>query len=168
MSDTCGATNRNDEPCGLPAGWGTGHVGDGRCKLHGGSSPRGEDSPSYKHGGYSKYLSEDNFTDDESERAGAIFGDLQDPETARDVGRAMAMDLYVRYDRTKDPRYSREFRQFCETFGFAPEEIQRLAVEHSGRVDHGHELTDRQLSHLDHLTDGPEDVPVEVVEDATR
>lgn len=32
----CGATNRNGEPCQRPAGWGTDHPGEGRCKLHGG------------------------------------------------------------------------------------------------------------------------------------
>lgn len=135
MTDTCGAQNRNDEPCGLSAGWGTDHNGEGRCKFHGGNNPKGEDHPNYKHGGYSKYLSADSFTDDERTRAEAIYDDLQDPNTAQDVGRSMAMDLYVRWDRTKDTRYAREFRQFCETFGFSPEEIQRMAVEHSGQVD---------------------------------
>jgi hypothetical protein len=60
MTDTCGATNRNDEPCGLPAGWGTDHVGEGRCRLHGGATPRGEDSPHFKHGLFSDYLSEED------------------------------------------------------------------------------------------------------------
>lgn len=38
MSDVCGATKRDGtgEPCAQPAGWGTDHVGEGRCKLHGG------------------------------------------------------------------------------------------------------------------------------------
>lgn len=38
----CGAKRRQGEPgdvCKLPAGWGTDHVGLGRCKLHGGSTP---------------------------------------------------------------------------------------------------------------------------------
>jgi len=34
--DTCGATNRNGEPCELSPGWGTDHTGEGRCKFHGG------------------------------------------------------------------------------------------------------------------------------------
>lgn len=33
---TCGATNRNGLPCEKPAGFGTSHVGEGRCKFHGG------------------------------------------------------------------------------------------------------------------------------------
>lgn len=59
MTDTCGRTNRDDEPCGLPAGWGTDHVGEGACKLHGGASPRGEDSPHFEHGLFSDYLGEE-------------------------------------------------------------------------------------------------------------
>ena len=36
--DICGAKNRNGEPCKLRAGWGTDHLGEGRCKFHGGRS----------------------------------------------------------------------------------------------------------------------------------
>ncbi len=35
----CGARTRAGSQCGRPAGWGTAHVGFGRCKLHGGMSP---------------------------------------------------------------------------------------------------------------------------------
>lgn len=35
----CGAKGRSGNPCSRPAGWGTQHVGAGRCKLHGGSTP---------------------------------------------------------------------------------------------------------------------------------
>jgi len=34
----CGAKSRQATPCGLAAGWGTDHVGVGRCRLHGGAS----------------------------------------------------------------------------------------------------------------------------------
>jgi len=43
----CGAPNRAKEPCKRPAGWGTAHLGEGRCKLHGGNAK-------IKHGRYSK------------------------------------------------------------------------------------------------------------------
>lgn len=36
MTDTCPATNRNGEPCGLSAGWGTDND-SGPCKFHGGA-----------------------------------------------------------------------------------------------------------------------------------
>jgi hypothetical protein len=41
QSAKCGATNRQGRPCGNVAGFGTDHVGFGRCKFHGGSSPDG-------------------------------------------------------------------------------------------------------------------------------
>ena len=53
----CNAKTKAGTLCKRPAGWGTSHVGEGRCKLHGGRSPRGAESPHYKHGRYSKYLS---------------------------------------------------------------------------------------------------------------
>lgn len=34
----CGAKTRAGTPCKQKAGWGTNHVGTGRCKLHGGKS----------------------------------------------------------------------------------------------------------------------------------
>ncbi|MEA3401317.1 MAG: HGGxSTG domain-containing protein [Armatimonadota bacterium] len=53
---TCGAKTRRGTPCKQPAGWGTDHPGEGRCKLHGGASPRGRDHPSFKHGRWSRYI----------------------------------------------------------------------------------------------------------------
>lgn len=47
MTQYCGATAKSTgKPCKRPAGWGTDHVGFGRCKLHGGATP-------IKHGRYS-------------------------------------------------------------------------------------------------------------------
>lgn len=42
----CGSKTRAGGACGQPAGWGTDHVGQGKCKLHGGKTP-------IKHGRYS-------------------------------------------------------------------------------------------------------------------
>jgi hypothetical protein len=53
---TCGAENRNGDPCELPAGWGTDHNGEGRCKFHGGRNGRGRDANGFKHGLFSDYL----------------------------------------------------------------------------------------------------------------
>lgn len=48
MAGTCGAkSKRTGQPCKLRAGFGTDHVGTGRCKYHGGASQA-------KHGLYSK------------------------------------------------------------------------------------------------------------------
>jgi hypothetical protein len=35
----CGGTNRDGSACKHQPGWGTDHVGFGRCKMHGGSTP---------------------------------------------------------------------------------------------------------------------------------
>jgi hypothetical protein len=42
MAEPCGGKTRAGNPCPLPAGWGTQHVGVGRCKMHGGASPNAE------------------------------------------------------------------------------------------------------------------------------
>ena len=52
----CGARTRKGTPCRRPAGWGTDHPGVGRCKYHGGATPRGADSPHYRHGLRCRYL----------------------------------------------------------------------------------------------------------------
>jgi hypothetical protein len=36
----CGAKNRQGQPCQHEAGWGTAHLGQGKCKLHGGNGGR--------------------------------------------------------------------------------------------------------------------------------
>lgn len=51
---TCGAKarSRGGAPCTRPAGWGTNHPGEGRCRNHGGATP-------VKHGRYSTVKRED-------------------------------------------------------------------------------------------------------------
>lgn len=46
----CNGRRDDGTLCQQRAGWGTDHPGEGRCKLHGGSSLRGVDHPNYKHG----------------------------------------------------------------------------------------------------------------------
>lgn len=62
MTERCGRKKRDGsgDPCSLPAGWGTDHVGDGACKLHGGGNPRGMDHPNTVHGLRSAYLTDDD------------------------------------------------------------------------------------------------------------
>lgn len=58
----CGANTRAGTPCKRPAGWGTNHVGEGRCKLHGGKSTgpppakMKKNSNARTHGLFAKYL----------------------------------------------------------------------------------------------------------------
>jgi hypothetical protein len=42
MTRYCGGKTRAGGLCRREAGWGTNHVGAGKCKLHGGSAPSGE------------------------------------------------------------------------------------------------------------------------------
>lgn len=48
MQTFCNAKTRQGTPCKHQAGWGTDHVGDGRCKMHGGNA-----GAPIKHGRYS-------------------------------------------------------------------------------------------------------------------
>lgn len=70
---TCGAKTRAGTPCKQPAGWGTNHAGEGRCKLHGGKSTGPKDrkkqsrsqkknNNAEKHGLFSKYLPEETMS----------------------------------------------------------------------------------------------------------
>jgi hypothetical protein len=57
MSKTeCGAKKRDGSPCKQPA------MENGRCRLHGGKTPRGIASPHFVTGKYSKYLPENLLT----------------------------------------------------------------------------------------------------------
>jgi hypothetical protein len=51
---TCGAHTDNG-PCRNVQGFKTPHLGEGRCYLHGGLTPRGVDSPHFKHGRRTRY-----------------------------------------------------------------------------------------------------------------
>jgi hypothetical protein len=131
-TDGCPGTNRKGEPCGHPEGYGTDHD-SGPCKYHGGASPRGSDHPSFKHGAFSEYL-ESDLTDDEKEALAALSEDLGDPDEARQRIREQAAEAYLKYKRSGDERFLREYRQLLSTFNIveAPEQVE---VEHSGEID---------------------------------
>lgn len=57
--NVCGAKTKSGGICKKKSGWGTDHVGTGKCRLHGGNSKAGVESPQYKHGRYSKYTNQD-------------------------------------------------------------------------------------------------------------
>lgn len=76
----CGAKTRSGDKCKHEAGWGTDHVGTGRCRLHGGCSPKGPDSPQFKHGERSKYFDVtqiEGFAEWKERQVGPAF-DLED------------------------------------------------------------------------------------------
>jgi len=79
-TDICGATNRNGNPCKLPAGWGTPGSGGTRCKYHGGLSTGPDDT---------SHLENNDFAEGnpggcppENNDNAAIHGGFSDWETA--------------------------------------------------------------------------------------
>lgn len=50
MTKLCGARTRSGQPCKAPA------MANGRCRMHGGATPRGPEHGAFKHGRYSQVL----------------------------------------------------------------------------------------------------------------
>lgn len=124
MTDTCGATNRNGDPCGLSAGWGT-DSDSGRCKFHGGAADnRGKNNGNYKHGAFSDHLRSD-LTDAELEAIDDMVDAYDDPEEARALIAEQAAEAWLKYKRSADSRFLREYRQLAETFNLAPNEDRK-------------------------------------------
>jgi hypothetical protein len=74
----CGAKGKQSGlPCARPAGWGTSHPGEGRCKLHGGCSTGPKDATgnknAVKHGVYETVI-RDRLSDMEK----AVFDSISD------------------------------------------------------------------------------------------
>jgi hypothetical protein len=102
--------------CQAHPGRGTDHPGEGRCKHHGGAANnRGEKNGNYKHGGFSEF-----FKEDLSEREQAAFDDidasLADDAAGMGVVRSAATEALLKYKRSGDHRFLREFRQICSEF----------------------------------------------------
>jgi hypothetical protein len=122
----CGATNNAGGPCELPAGWGTDHVGEGRCKLHGGASLRGKESPTFKHGLFSDYL------DEEDREAIDALEEYEDVEKLDELINWRLARLRRAVKAMQDPD---DQRTFWDAFGELvaqtgepePEQIQELA-----------------------------------------
>jgi hypothetical protein len=79
--EMCGAMTRMGHRCRKESGWGTAHIGDGRCRLHGGNNgakPRNQNAT--VHGIYSQYLDDDELEIFNSQSAVEL--DLS-PEIAR-------------------------------------------------------------------------------------
>lgn len=121
--------------CGAVSGKGTDHLGDGRCSHHGGNSPRGKDSPNYKHGAYSEHMQSD-LTADEKAAYEELVGALEDPDEALSTIRELAAEALLKYKRSADQRFLREFRQLADTFNLAPNADQ-LEVDADVDTDRG-------------------------------
>ncbi|AFH21982.1 hypothetical protein OSG_eHP14_00010 [environmental Halophage eHP-14] len=111
----CGAETRNGEPCERTAGWGTGHLHEGRCKQHGGKdrekggAPAGEDNGNYDHGGFAEKIDADEIIE--------AFEQAADPNNLDPVWLRLAGESYARYQRTDDARHLAECRRCLENAG---------------------------------------------------
>jgi len=129
----CGRADR----CGLSAGWGTEHKGVGACKKHGGNggAPTGPDNGNYKHGAFSEHLRSD-LTDAELDAIDDMVDAYNDPEEARALIGEQAAEAWLKYKRSGDTRFLREYRQLAETFNLAPNtDEMNLNVDAEHTVD---------------------------------
>ena len=172
--NTCGARTRAGTPCRHPAGWGTDHVGEGRCKLHGGSSLRGVQHPNFIDGRHSKHFDPSDVIGFDEWRAslGAEL-DFEDQVlfrvfiasriTVDDEGRLQPVQVMTRsgpVDFTPDPKYlldcadtvGRIFERLRQAregrtvnVRFADEEVRRL-LDAVGRAigRHVHDSQERE------------------------
>lgn len=126
LPDRCGAECRDGGYCTqYPV------QGRERCRMHGGASPTGEANPAYKHGAYSEHMRSD-LTESELEAYEELVGALEDPDEALDAIRELAAEALLKYKRSADQRFLREFRQLADTFNLAPNADQ---VELDADVD---------------------------------
>lgn len=112
--------------CRSTPGRGTDHVGEGRCKHHGGcndgdngqGAPEGEANGSYEHGAYTDHIISD-LSDREERAFESLVDSLQDEdddEQPTDVIREQAVEAYLKYKRSGDARFLREYRQLLSEF----------------------------------------------------
>lgn len=107
--------------CRNPEGKGTEHVGEGRCKFHGGGSPRGPEHPTFKHGIFSDYLSDE---------------DQEAVEALREIDNSEKLQSIIDWRMVRLRRAVREFfnddaeeRSFWEAF--------QTVVDSTGDIDSG-------------------------------
>lgn len=138
--ERCPGTNRNGEPCGHPAGWGTPND-TGPCKHHGGAADnRGEKNGNYKSGAYSEFVDfqRDSLTDNERDAIDAIDFEEHGDDFAEDVVR----EAYAKYLRTGDDRFLREARQWAKEFGVIDRPADQLEVNAEVESETSHGLDD--------------------------
>lgn len=127
MTDECGdhgGTNRNDEPCGNEAGWGT-DFDTGKCRFHRGTSPDGsshENNDFAKtHGAFSEHFRSD-LTDAEERALEAVISHLEGIDDERSLAAEIAAEALLKYKRSADSRFLREARQWFGDFNLLPNE----------------------------------------------
>lgn len=139
------------EYCMLRAGHGTSdpsRLGEpgAACSHHGGDTPVAEDHPEYEHGGFSEFLGPEDMTDEEQAAIDAMVAAFNgDPEEARQIAKEQAAECYLRYQRSGDPKFLREYRQLAETFDVIPNS-QDINLEAEQTVTHEAAEADREAA----------------------
>lgn len=106
--------------CQNRAGKGTDHVGDGRCKFHGGAADNtGESNGNYCHGGFSE-----SFPDDLSRSPREVVEELAAgaDEPRHEHARLIAAVLLNQFRRSQDPRFLMRWEHYADTYGFWDEQ----------------------------------------------
>jgi len=134
--ETCGdygGSNRDGEPCGRTAGWGT-DFDDGKCRQHRGTSPDGSSHEgndwAATHGAYSTSFVENFLRDEEIERVEQFEELAGSVEGAQAVARTAAGIALEQFRRTGDERFLRRYESLCDKAGLFPED--EIRHEHTG------------------------------------
>jgi hypothetical protein len=160
--------------CDARAGAGTDHLGEGRCTWHGGNTPRGEDSPHFVDGSWSKFADPDA---DVVEAVGEIADDIAYLEEMRDErmakyyqglkhlaeneGTAVAMEILDQIEAGQEVDY-RLIRQLASVISASSVGMDRLVAriqrltndiieakdEHPERLEVEHSMDNQQLEGL--------------------
>lgn len=117
-------------------GRGTDHVGEGRCKHHFGNAPSGPDNGNYKHGAFSKKFRE-SLTEGEVEALEEHRDRIRDEEDAPEIIAEVASELLLKYRRSGDVSFVREYRQLLSEFNIVD---STDSVEVGGQLNHSGEV----------------------------
>lgn len=138
--DTCGdhgGTNRDGDPCGQPAGYGT-DFEDGKCKHHRGTNADGSSHEGNDYavtvGAWADDFFEGFLTEAEQKRVREMAGALDDEKTAQELGQHVATLALEQFRRTGDERFLRRFESICDKFSIAPADEVDLTVD--GEITH--------------------------------
>jgi len=141
----CPATNRNGEPCGHAAGWGTDND-TGPCKYHGGAGGTNADGSSHegndwaaKSGAWSESFVSDFLREEEIARVENAADVLAQPEGAQDLSRKVAVICLEQFRRTGDERFLRRYESICDKAQIFPDETLEMNGEVTVREELGEE-----------------------------
>lgn len=117
MTEKCTASCRDGSPCeAYPV------TGEDKCRMHlgkSGDSHDGANNPNYEHGAFSEHLKSD-LTESELAAFDDLTDGFEDPEHAHAIIKELAAEALLKYKRSADERFLREFRQIADTFNLAP------------------------------------------------